>query len=516
MHTTRMATLAMLLAAASAFDTTQVFAQQSAPAVQPVSVTGIQDNLVVAKPADKVDLTVYGQSYTQVQESRTVNLKAGKNRIQLNGVAQRYRQDSLRIIEARGPSKLAYQGANYQPANLTTEKLLSLSIGNKITARRWTTEGLQAVTGTLQSVNGNALVLTVDGKTELVSAGDVTLLTTPEGLSNTASLVVDVTVTADGAYTLDFIYDTEGITWSAKHSLVYEDVTQLVKSWETSVFLVNESGTNFRNATLRLLSGKVAADDAPGGMYRAERAMSSMPASAGDAAVENVGDQKVYEIPGTVDLGSGQSRQIPLFTGIDVPVKQAYVVSTATSRYGYTIDRKQDAQIRLSVENCEKHHLGKPLPAGGVKVYQFNAAGKLQLVGGTQLTDKAVDEVFDLNIGTSSDVKWELKLIDAQDVAADPSNAAPVPAPLNGRPARVAPPTSNNNSPAFEDRTYELTVYNYKRDRGVQAKIELFVPLKQDLEAIWTRPRADRAETTVDVSKSDKKTVRFKLRIQVL
>lgn len=512
MHKNRMSALALLLAAAcTLFVSPHVFAQTSAPA----SVTATAhaaDNLVVAEPADKVDLTVYGQSYAQVQESRTVNLKAGRNKIQLNGIALRYRQDSLRIIEAKGSGKLTYLGANYQPANLTTERLLQLSIGKEITARRWTTEGLQAVTGTLQSVNGNALVLSAGGKTELVTASDVTLLTTPDGLSNTASLVVDVVVTADGAYSLDFIYETEGITWSAKHSLVYDDTRQVVKSWESSVFLVNESGTNFKNATLRLLSGKVAQQEGAGGMYRADRMASPMAASVNEASVESVGDQKVYEIPGTVDLGSGQSRQIPLFTATDVPVKQTYVVGTATSRYGYAVDRKQDAQIRLTVENCEKHHLGKPLPAGAVKVYQFNSANKLQLVGGTQLGDRAVDEVFDLNIGTSSDVKWELKLVSAKEVIADPAANPTTPAPV--RPGRVQP-QGTDNTPVFEERTYEITVYNYKRDRGVSAKIELSVPLTQEFEPIWARPTADRAETSVDIGKSDKHTVRFKLRIQV-
>lgn len=512
MRKLKMAAMALLLAAAGALLTSQTFAQAQTPAAAAPESVVASDNLVVAEPASKVDLTVYGNSYAQIQESRTVKLKAGKNRVQLNGIAQRYRQDSLRIIEAHGPSKLAYLGANYQPANLTTERLLALSVGKEITARRFTTDGLQAVTGTLQSVNGNSLVLTSGGKTELVSAADVTLLTTPEGLSNTASLVVDVTVATAGAYTLDFIYETEGITWSAKHTLVYDDTTSTVKSWETSVFLVNESGTNFKNATLRLLSGAVAGDEGgPGGMY--ERAAAARVQSLADSAatVENVGDQKVFEIPGTVDLGAGQSRQIPLFTGNDVPVKQAYAVGNASSRYGYTTDRKQNATIRLTVENCDKYHLGKPLPAGAVKVYQFNSAKKLQLVGSTHVSDKATDEIFDLNIGTSSDVKWELKYVGAKDVedAAATQGTTQQGTRTNG----VAP--QQDNTPKFEDRTYELVVYNYKTDRGVTAKIEMQVPAKQELEPFWSRPRADRAEASVDVAKSDKKSVRITVRVQV-
>jgi len=130
-------------------------------------------DLVTSDPADQSDITVYGNQFAQVQETRTVTLKAGRNRVQLNGVAARYRVDSLRLVSAKGTGTFAYRSATYQPANLFNEQLLAGSIGKQVKAWRYTTK--QEVTGTLKSVNGTALVLVLaDGKTELVNTNDVT------------------------------------------------------------------------------------------------------------------------------------------------------------------------------------------------------------------------------------------------------------------------------------------------------------------------------------------------------
>ncbi len=470
-------------------------------------------DLVTSDPADQSDITVYGNQFAQVQETRTVTLKAGRNRVQLNGVAARYRVDSLRLVSAKGTGTFAYRSATYQPANLFNEQLLAGSIGKQVKAWRYTTK--QEVTGTLKSVNGTALVLVLaDGKTELVNTNDVTLLDSPTGLSNTASLVVEADVSAAGDYQIDFLYETEGVTWSAKHSLIFDDEKSEVSSWEATVSLVNESGTSFKNATVRLLSGKVAGEDAPGGrgLYQAARA--PMNDASESASVENVGDQKVYTLPGTLNMASGQTRQVPLFNGKNVPVKRTYVVGTATARY--SADGKADAQIRLTVENCEKHHLGQPIPSGLVKVYQYNVAKKLQLTGSTRVSEKAQDEIFDLNIGTSSDVKWDVKLVEAVPVDGGDATVTPNKPKTSGGARAVQPtPVAQGDQAQFEDHTYQVTVYNYKRDRNVDVQVEVAVPVKQVLDATWTRPRADRANKTLTVPKSDKASVKYTIRQQV-
>lgn len=486
-----------------------------ASAEEPKAAAATNAEVVVSEPADRAEVTVYGSAFAQVQETRTVKLNAGRNRVQLNGVAAKYRTDSLRVVDAKGPGSFTYRSATYQPASLTPERLLAESVGKRVKVRRASGEK----EGTLQTVSGGTLVVKIGESTEFVSGHEVTLCETPTGLSNTASLVVEADVTTGGDYQLTFLYETEGLTWSAKHSLIFDEPKSTVRSWEATVSLVNDSGTTFKNATVRLLTDRVTQGEGrvEAAMYAASTARSAD--APGGAATESVGDQKQYTLPGTIDLAAGQTRQVPLFNAANVPVKRAYVVSTYAAR-AYSAETKFEAQIRLTVDNCDKHNLGKAIPGGLVKVYQYNSANGLLLTGSTQVGSKAENEVFDLNIGTSPDVKWDVKPVGVKTFTADDTADGPsVPAPVRPR-TNVGPATQaqlQTNDPAqqkaeFEDRTYELTVYNFKKDQPVEVKIDLVVPGKQELGPKWLRPRTDRAEQTVTVSQSDKNSVRYTIR----
>ncbi len=59
-----------------------------------------------------------------------------------------------------------------------------------------------------------------------------------------------------------------------------------------------------------------------------------------------------------------------------------------------------------------------PLPAGIVKVYQRNSENKLQLTASSDIKELAVDETFEIGIGTSSDVKAERTLVKSNRIEA--------------------------------------------------------------------------------------------------
>src|SRR5262249_4029650 len=147
-----------------------------------------------------------------------------------------YLPDSLRVINAKGPGSFTYRSATYQPADLTSEKILANSVGQKLTVTVGAAHLSRQVNGTLQAVNGGQLIIKGDdGNTYLTSSSDVVLSALPAGLSNTASLVVEMDVTTGGDYELHFLYETGGMTWSSKHSLVYDDAAQKLESFESTV-----------------------------------------------------------------------------------------------------------------------------------------------------------------------------------------------------------------------------------------------------------------------------------------
>lgn len=455
-----------------------------------------------------VDITVYGNRLAQVQETRTVKLTEGQNHILLDGIATNYRPDSLRVLGAKGPGTFRFRSATYQPPTLTTERILTESVGKDVSV----VCDKESIKGKLLSFSGGTLTIdTGSGALRLVSSADISIPQGPTGLSRTAAVVIEADVVlgdiaqGEPTFQLTFSYETTGIGWAAKHNAVYDDAKSQFESWQTVVSVVNNSGADFENATLRLLSAAALGNDAPGGMYKSSlRTASVQQESASDAAVEDVGDQKTYTIPGTVTLVNSQTRQIQLFESKNVPVKREYFVPA--NPYGYGPEgntaRQTSVSIRLTVENCEKHNLGKPLPAGTVKIYQYNSAGIQQQTGGTQIGDKTQDETFEMVIGTASDIKYTRTLVEQTDNLSKVT-AQQVP----GRPV--------SNTPVFEDQTWEVKVYNYKRDRDVEVKVEVTLPSAQDVAPPLTKKSAGYAQGTVTAPKSDSGTLRFKLRIQV-
>lgn len=494
-------------------------------AEQPMSAASVGDEgLVKAQRASSVDITIYGNRFAQVEETRRVHLQPGANRILLDGIAAQYRPDSLRVVDAKlvktnvlnpkvanppagGGQAFSYLSATYRPANLTPEKLLAGSVGKRVTIKNATGAGTADIEGVLVNITGGtAVIQTDDGKTSILPAYNAVLANTPKGLSNTAALVLEVWADVEGDYDLNFLYDTNGITWNAKHSLIYDDEKSNVESWESSVAIDNNSGTTFEKATVRLLSGSVADAGGEGKMYRAAPMAES--ANLRDASVESVGDQKSYTLPGEVSLVEGQSRQVPLFRAANVPVKREYFVAADN---GYYRSGKQEVSIRLEVDNCAAKNLGKALPAGSVKIYQRNKAGKLQVTGSARIGHKAADEIFQMVIGTSSDIKWERLLVDRQEVAS-PNGAAAPGGPKVGR----TTPAQQNNEEAWELRTYKFVVFNFKRDRDVEVLIEVYYPTNQTIGAPWKlMENIEQARTTLSVLKSGQSEVKLSVKERV-
>lgn len=455
------------------------------------------EQFAVTQAASSVDVTVYGEGFGQVEEQRQVRLSAGKNRIQLNGIAAQYRQDSLSIISTAGPGEFRFKSATYQPANLTAERVLELSVGKQVTATVGSGASARQVTGTLASVRGGQVIITAGDTTHIASTGDIQVGKLVEGLSNSASLVIEADVTSAGTYTLNYLYETDGLGWNAKHTLVYNEEKQTLESFRTTVNVVNASGTSFENANLWLLSGSVR--PAPGGVrLRAAAAeYAAAPKLADIASVESVGERKVFRIPGKVTIGDGQSRQLPLFSGANVTVEHEYYVP-APQYYGEPSNGFSPVSARLKLKNCSEHNLGTPLPGGAVKVLQRNSEGKLQLTANASIREVAKDEQFDISIGTSSDVKFERVLTKASAVAANPN-------------LRIRP---NQQVPEYQDQEFEVKVHNFKDKKAVDVLVEVTVPVEQNNLAPLTRRNATTATGTVHVEPGQDATLNYTLRVR--
>ncbi len=467
---------------------------------------------VSSASSDSVDLTIYGTRLAQVQETRTVTLPAGTSKIQLNGIASGYLTDSLRIVSVSGPGTFKKKMATYQGANLTNERMVADSVGKEVEVFDKTAGAHgEWIKGKLLSVSGTQLTLEVSADVVRYISSTEVRLARPAGLSSTAALVVEANVSVAGDYKITFMYQTSGLGWTAKHTVVFDDEKSLLNSWETTVSVTNNTGVNFSKANVRLMSATALGNTGRGNL----RSLSAPSGFSGDAVpesavVETVGDQKTFTLPGNVDLVNGQSCQVTLFEGRDIPVVRQYFVPKLGGESG-----KQEAvSVRLFVENTEKGNMGKDLPAGQVTVYQANSAGIQLQTGGAYISDKAENEKFDMVIGTARDIKYTRTLVETKRFNSKGEELLTPKAtgrPVKVRPVTPAAPAANADEPAREDYTYQVKVYNYKKNRKVHVKVEVHLPNDQDVEKPLIKKNAQSAEANLTVPAAGDATLEFTL-----
>ncbi|HEY9775941.1 MAG TPA: hypothetical protein V6C81_19415 [Planktothrix sp.] len=404
-----------------------------------------------ASQAQQQTLTIYSSRFAVVQEVRQAELKTGENAVQLGGVSGQYRPQTLMVVSVEGAGQFTLRAVSYQQANLNSTQLLANSIGKTITV----SYGQGVVTGKLIAVSDGELIVLPDDQPNspriIRNRDQVSVPELPQSLSSTPSLTLQADAAKAGQYAIRILYQSSGFSWTATHSAVYDEKAGKLTTFDSSVAISNDSGTAYKGVDVNLLSGNVQ----DGSGFRLAAAMAPgagapLAADAAPASVQSLGEQKLYTLPGKVDINVGENKQIPLLSAHDIPVDREYYFTPEGDSDG----NKQSVNMRLHVTNDSKHNLGKPLPAGSVRLYQADAKGNLQLTGTARVNDVAVGEKFNLELGTSTDLKFSTKVLsDTQD---------------------PRPKDPQATQPLFETQVVEVTVFNSK-DKDVTVNLRQYV-----------------------------------------
>jgi hypothetical protein len=131
------------------------------------------------------------------------------------------------------------------------------------------------------------------------------------------------------------------------------------------------------------------------------------------AQVEALGDLKLYRVPMRVTFAAQNQKQVAMIVQPKVEMQTLYLARANRPTYG-----PQPMMGVLRSRNVADTGLGVPLPAGGVALFE-PAAGRALLIGEARLADKAVGDLVELQVGESSDVRWQATLLRATDERQD-------------------------------------------------------------------------------------------------
>jgi hypothetical protein len=447
-----------------------------------------------------VDLTVYNANLALVREERGISLSKGANRVTVPDVPATIIPASLHFSSLTDPSGVRVLEQNYQYDLVSQAKLLEKYVGKTVEFRRADPESKREVTvsGKLLSAAGEGqqagdgsypgLVAEVNGKIEVNPAGRLVLPGLPEGLILKPQLQWLLTSGKEGNHKAEISYLASAISWNCDYVALLsqgDDKIDLT-GWVT---LVNNSGTSFKDAGLKLVAGDVNLinEEAP------ERRMAkSTAAYALDNAPQfkqsDIFEYKLYDLQRRTDLADNESKQIELVSGRNAPARKLLIYDGLDQGWRYWLNnpgyrtqesfgQQSNAKVGVYVtfRNDEKSGLGIPLPKGKVRVYKKDGDGREQFIGEDQLDHTPKDEDARLYLGNAFDVVG----------------------------ARAQTDFKTLSSGHVVEETFEIKIRNHKKDA-----VEVMV-----YEHPWRWNQWEVIKSNVPPEKVDQTTLRFPLKI---
>jgi hypothetical protein len=264
----------------------------------------------------------------------------------------------------------------YSSLPVNVRNLLDRYVGRELTAILPDPADADARTlrkATLLSNDGAPIFLV--GDEVYVGAYDALLLPElPKDLTQSPTLALTTENRAAGSQSVRLSYLMDGLNWRADYALTVDDSGKgaSLDAWAS---LNNQSGYAHAGADLKLVAGDVRQVSPVRPAYKGVRAMAmnaEMDSSAPKVAV-------AQELSSRFQAGLGQ---------LSMPVKQA-------------------VELTLALDNTEKNSLGRPMPAGLVRVFMPGPDKSVLLAGESTIGHVGPGGQVKLGLGRSFDVAVE-------------------------------------------------------------------------------------------------------------
>jgi hypothetical protein len=370
-----------------------------------------------AADREAVAVTVYNDDLALVKERRRVELPAGLARLSLRDVAAQMRPETALLRAASGPP-LTLVEQNFDFDLLTPQKLREKYVGRQVTVIRPhpTSDAERRETATVLAA-GQGTVLRFADRIETGVPGRLAFDSVPANLRDRPTLSV-LLEAAGGKQAVELSYLTSGLAWKADYvaNLAADGMSLDLNGWVT---LTNRSGAGFDDATLQLVAGTVNRVRVQDSRAYAMAAPAPARAKSMEATQEALMDYHLYSFERPTSIADNQTKQLALLSAGAVPVRREYLL--AGNEYFYRdrytqIGQKLKPAVFLEFEN-KGGQLGKPLPAGIVRVYAKDSKGAAQFVGEDRIEHTAKNEKLKLRLGEAFDITAERKQTNYKRIA---------------------------------------------------------------------------------------------------
>ena len=373
-----------------------------------------------------VALNIYNGGVALVKDVRNFTLQNGENSIVFNDVAEKMLPETAFVKGA--DIQVIEQNYNY---NLQTPmNIVDASIGKTVK-----TALIDEATGKtifdeakiIDSRYGRP-VLQFDYGIEINFPGRLIFDKLPDGLVSVPTLSTQVITQKSGEQPLSLSYLTKGISWKVDYTAeMLSDNKLNLLGWIT---LNNESGTDYKNASLQFVAGEVNQVNSNSGIQPRAMMLSAKAQNADMAVMEKttalnqvpqaLGNYYLYTLPFKTDVLNNQSKQLALLEKKDVTYQKEYkIVSPLYLWNGVTGGsfEKQTPDVIVQLNNDKNSGLGEVLPQGIIRFYDKQQSQNLAFLGENVFAQLAVGEKSELKLGKAFNLMAEGKVVNVQKVA---------------------------------------------------------------------------------------------------
>lgn len=353
----------------------------------PVSVEAAGEAVATAADRTSLRLTIYDRGSALVEETRRVRLRAGGS-LTWRDVPKTLDPTSVQLA---GPPSLKVLEERFRYDPTTHERLLKAARGGRVTlVERVGEAGEERRTEAVLLAAEGPPVFRIGQEVHLGHPGRVVLPHLPDGLALEPELVWRTEGLA-GEAALTARYLAGGLQWGADYVLVINEAT-LAGALSGAFSITNTSGADVDGARVQLVAGVVRRVEAKRGPI----VLRSM-AMAESAREAPVADLHRYTVKAPVSVADGRTVRIGFLQADGVKLARRYEVRGG----GPVVARRTSGEERLPVAvvwtfpNTTEAGLGRPLPAGTVRVYVAQGDRPLLLAGEVPLshTPAGVEEV---------------------------------------------------------------------------------------------------------------------------
>ncbi|HET9637804.1 MAG TPA: DUF4139 domain-containing protein [Allosphingosinicella sp.] len=346
-------------------------------------------------------VTIYNQNLALVQDTRQLNLPAGRSRQEFPNVSGQISPETVTLSAA----DVGIVEQNFDFDLLSPSKLMEKAVGEEITLLR-TNPATGAETrerAKVLAVNGG-VVLQIGNRIEVLRDDGLPVRAifdrVPENLRARPTLSVTLESARAGPRPVTLSYLTPGMSWKADYVTLFDEAAGKidVQGWVT---LTNTTGTTFDNADTLLVAGDLQGGYNQYGGYNPPRPPGNRPGTQTPGR-ESLGDFYLYPLKERTTIANQQTKQVSFLDVTGAAGRRAYVF-----RNGWlgTMDQAASADTVLQFSSAREQGLGDALPAGTVRVYMKDARGNAQFIGDNQIGHTPMGSDIAITTGQAFDVK---------------------------------------------------------------------------------------------------------------